>query len=419
MCSVGFATQTLAKVYSDYRQPNQEAEYYLDFFLNGRPTLYLRGRIEHASDNNPVTWYNLPSHHDGDAFTLSTRLAFTSAHICHFWGHLSFNNVASYWRHNHNSGMLTTPTKVQYAEIPDPKGTSLEEALLAFQGFYHSKFLFGRQIIKLDNERFVSNISFRQTSQTFDAFSIENNYITGLQLYYAYINNVNTIWHNHDEALYGERKHHTHLLNASYEIYPFGALTGYLYYIKDRAERMQSNRTFGVRYEGNMDLQRANLLFKAEYAFQKNNSSNPVDYHAEYYFLDGSFSHPFFQLGIAYEWLEGNDLTPNKCFITPLGDFHKFNGYADRFRTTPNQGLTDLMFYAKIFAYGIQGELAHHRFHAQADNIKFGDEWDIAIVYPFLKFYKLNAGFATFSGNVAHRTGSTNRFWVSLEADIG
>lgn len=411
--------QSQATYFDAYHKPSKQVDYYLDFLLEGHTAFFFRGRFEYATDKSIQPFEMLSDHDSGRALTLSSRLNFTSANICNFWGGLEFNNVTSFATSRHNSGMLTTPDKIRFAEIPDPKGTSLNEVFLAYDGLYKTKLILGRQKIHLDNGRFVSSIDFRQTPQTFDAFIIENKYFVGLQLFYGYIARMNTIWQNNESALFGERSHNTHLLNGSYEFYPFGVFTGYLYYIQDKALRTISNKTYGFRYEGDIDLQRAHILLVGEYAYQSSNSTNPIDYNAEYYLVSGAFSHPLFLIGVGYEWFEGNDITPGKSFIAPLGDHHRFNGYSDRFRTTPNAGLTDLYFFATSNFWKVDVEAAYHRFHAEAQGIKYGDEVDLILNYAFLKHYKLNVGYANFSGKVQHGFGNSKRAWMSVTAEIG
>lgn len=406
---------------SIYNKPERRANSFLDILKEGHTSLYFRGRYEYANDDSPQPDSNPidpVSFKSGRAYTLTSRLAYTTAQMCNFWGLMEFNNVSSYWNTHHNSGSLTTPQRKEFAEIPDAKGTSLNQALIAYQGLYNTQLILGRQKIKLDNGRYVGSVDFRQTPQSFDAITIENKYITGLELFYSYIDSVNTVLQNQDTALFAKRSNHTHLFNSSYDIYPFGTVTGYFYYIKDQAVASLSNSTYGLRYNGSIDLQRAKFLFVSEYAFQSSNSYNPVDYNAEYYLVEGAFSHPIFDIGLGYEWLEGNKLATGKAFITPLSDYHIFNGWADKFSLTPALGLTDLYLYTNARYRQIEFEAAYHNFHAEANGIKFGHEIDLGLSYSFLKYYKIYAAFADFRGKASNNIANSQRFWLSLSAEI-
>lgn len=418
---VCYSIPSFSAYQSIYPKPTQQANSFLDIIKEGHTGLYFRGRFEYANDESsqPNSSSIDPiSFKDGRAYTLTSRLRYTTAQMCNFWGLMEFNNVSSYWNKHHNSGHFTTPIRSEFAEISDAKGTSLNQALIAYQGLYDTKLIVGRQKIKLDNSRYVGSLDFRQTPQTFDAISIENKYLTGLELFYSYIANVNTVLQNQDTALFGERSNHTHLFNSSYDIYPFGTITGYFYYINDQAITNLSNSTYGLRYNGIIDLQRAKFLFVSEYAFQSSNSHNPVDYNAEYYLVEGAFSHPICDIGLGYEWFEGNKLSTGKAFITPLSDYHIFNGWADRFRITPALGLTDFYVYSNAHYWQIELEAAYHNFRAEASNIKFGHEIDLGIAYSFLKYYKVYAGLADFRGNAANNIADSQRFWLSLSAEI-
>lgn len=52
--------------------------------------------------------------------------------------------------------------------------------------------------INLDNQRFVGSVAWRQNDQTFDAISLNIKPCKEFSLYYAYIDQVNTIFGSED-----------------------------------------------------------------------------------------------------------------------------------------------------------------------------------------------------------------------------
>ena len=57
-----------------------------------------------------------------------------------------------------------------------------------------------------------------------------------------------------------------------------------------------------------------------------------------------------FGLGVGTEIMQGNGV---KGFTTPLGTLHKFQGWADKFLTTPANGLEDLYANASVNLKGV------------------------------------------------------------------
>jgi hypothetical protein len=62
-----------------------------------------------------------------------------------------------------------------------------------------------------------------------------------------------------------------------------------------------------------------------------------------------------FGLGVGTEIMEGTGLPglAGKGFTTPLGTLHKFQGWADKFLTTPPNGLEDLYANASVNLKGV------------------------------------------------------------------
>ena len=80
-----------------------------------------------------------------------------------------------------------------------------------------------------------------------------------------------------------------------------------------------------------------------------------------------------------YEVLDG-DASPNgKAFITPLATLHKFQGWNDKFLSTPASGIRDVYtgFSGKIL--GTKSTLIYHRFSAADGSANYGTEVDVSI----------------------------------------
>ena len=92
----------------------------------------------------------------------------------------------------------TRNAETNYSTVPDPQNLQLNQAYLKYA--YSPKFdlSIGRQAINLDNQRFVGSVAWRQNDQTFDAISLNIKPCKEFGLYYAYIDQVNTIFGSED-----------------------------------------------------------------------------------------------------------------------------------------------------------------------------------------------------------------------------
>lgn len=80
----------------------------------------------------------------------------------------------------------------------------------------------GRQVITVDNHRFVGHVGWRQNNQTFDAGLVKNTSIPGLTLTYGYIDKVNRIFGN--DSPNGDWDSESHILHAAYKIKGIGVV---------------------------------------------------------------------------------------------------------------------------------------------------------------------------------------------------
>ena len=106
--------------------------------------------------------------------------------------------------------------------IADPETTELDQAYIQYKNDLVTAKA-GRQVITMDNHRFVGHVGWRQDRQTFDGYSLNVTPMKNLSLDYAYLEQRNRI--------FGEEKDidsKDQLLNASYKK-QYGKITGYAY----------------------------------------------------------------------------------------------------------------------------------------------------------------------------------------------
>lgn len=293
----------------------ENSKSFVDSIKDGKATVDFRLRVEDVSQESPG------SDLEATATTLRTRLTFETGRYLGFGGLIEFDSVSELDEVDYNAGP-GRPVFPGAATILDPEGEDLNQAYISYANS-STTVKYGRQRILLDNQRFVGGVGWRQNEQTYDAFSINNTSIEKLNVFYAYIHNVNRIFG--DDVAAGDQDMATHLLNAKYDLGTVGSLTGYKYLIDNESAPDFSSDTTGIRFTGKT----GNFGYTAELASQSDAGDNPAGYSASYGLLEGSLALAPITLKAGYELL-GSDGSAGQ-FITPLATLHAFQGWGDVF----------------------------------------------------------------------------------------
>ena len=344
-----------------------EADNLLEALMKGTVSLNLRYRYENVADD-------LVPDKDAHASTLRTALgyrtlpwfgvsAFLEAENVTVLGNDLYNNkgAGSLW-----NGVDDRPV------VADPALTEINQVYLDVRTIPDTILRAGRDEIILDNQRFVGNVGWRQNHQSFDALSIGNESIPHTRLTYIYMANVNRI--------FGDNKRmKSSLFNAKVTGCPYADFTLYYYYLDydKEADYGASTGTFGGRLDGDWAADEDwKINYDFEYAKQNDIANNPYDVDAEYYRLQAGFGYTkAFSFTIGHEVLGGSP--EDGSFSTPLATLHKFNGWADRFLNTPENGLTDtyVALGSNLGAFTLKG--AYHWFKADEGSANYGNEIDL------------------------------------------
>ena len=314
---------------------------------------------------------------DAEASTLRSRLTLKTGSYRGLQGLIEFSDVREIVLDNFDAGAGATPGRSRFPVVADAEDTRVNQAWLGYRPSEALELRAGRQRIKLDNDRFVGNVGWRQNEQTYDGASL-----TWAQdrwrLFYSYVGHVNRIFDSEVPA--GDHDHDTHLAQAAFALTDEHALTGYLYAIDDEDQSAFSSRTIGLRYAGTAELGAVGGLdLLAEYAHQVDAGDNAVDYEAGYLHLRAELAlDPRFVPRIGFERLDGSR-NAGEAFRTPLATLHAFNGWADRFLTTPDRGLDDLYAGFSGSHDRLQWQLTWHRFETETGGTKLGDEFDASL----------------------------------------
>lgn len=271
--------------------------------------------------------------------------------------------------------------------VADPQSIGLYRAQLQYKTNAIT-LTAGRQRIALDDERFVGAVGFRDNGQTFDAVRAEWTAIPKLKIDVSYAWSVRTIWGIDGNGARQQAVSGNNILaNVGYTT-PFGTLTGFAYLVDQDEAAVQnyrlSSQTYGGRLVGARALAKGvKLSWQASYARQSAYHRNPDSYAADYYLIDGALDVQAFRFGAGYEVLGADGGTALTSFQTPLATGFKFQGWADKFLTTPPNGVRDL--YGSL-GYSLKAlgpakavtiQASYHRFDSDRLGQHYGNEIDL------------------------------------------
>jgi len=356
--------------------------------IYGKPTVYVRYRMEDVSQDTP-TGALIPNT-DAHASTMRLALGYGTKPYKGLSGYAQYEGVFGVGNEMYNSGnngLTRYPVVTDHAENHE-----IQQAFALYAPAYapRTALKVGRQDIALDNQRFIGTVAWRQDWQSFDAVTATSSYIRNLTLHYSYLDRVHRIVP--EDAVGGEVEMDGHLLNIAYKLPDIGTITGYAYLLDfDRTATFvnQSNATYGARFIGSRKLSADWVgLYLAEAAKQQDYAENSLDLDNNYFAGELGIAWKGIALKAGGEVLEGSGQAGNR-FMTPLATLHAFNGWADLFLNTPNEGLRDL--YVSLGGPiaqvdGLRFAAIYHDYTSDNGDIHFGDELNLLLEYAVKKF---------------------------------
>jgi hypothetical protein len=367
---------------------------------DGKPILEARLRHESVVDDAFAR--------DADATTLRLRVGYRTPVVSGWSGLIELENTSHLSGEHFNS---SANGHTHYPTIADPDNTTIDQAYVHYAPSAATRFTLGRQVLVYDNQRFFGNSGWRQNQQTFDALDMEHTFDGGLALRYSYLNRV--------ERVFGEQNPtpslarwmlHGHLLRASYPGGP-GALIGYAHFIENRTLPLTSHRNAGLRYAAKHDApDDVGWLANLEYARQSPYSNGSHAIHASYTLAEGGLVWKGNTFKAGWERLGGNG---HYAFQTPFATLHIFDGWADKFLTTPVSGLDDTYLSWNRGFGKLTATIAAHDFHSDHASIHYGREWDASLSWAFAPHWTALAKFADYHAVKFAR--DTAKTWLSIE----
>ncbi len=345
---------------------------------------------------------------DAEAITLRARLGFETGKA---WNtsFLAEGDLLWPWDSHYNS---TVNGKTAYPVVADAETYEVNRLQLTNTSLPDTTLTLGRQRINLDDQRFVGNVGWRQNEQTYDGFRVVNKSIPNLTVDVTYFDQVNRVFGK--ESPVGRFNGSNYLANVAYQT-PIGKLTGFAYLTDFEEAPRDSAETLGLRFAGEQPVQKVKVAWMVTYAQQTERSNNPLNFSEDFYAAEFTGTYRQYSVGVGYEYMEGDGV---RGFSTPLATLHKFDGWADKFLTTPPNGLERS--YATL-GYTTKGvgmldtltaTAVYHQFDSTRLGIDYGSEVDLQVTAKYQRF-NLLLKYADYKADTF--ATDTSKYWVQVD----
>jgi hypothetical protein len=376
----------------DSSAPAAGTNSFVDALTGGTPYLDMRYRHEDVHQDG--------IRNDASASTLRTIVGYNTGTYQHFKASVAALNTSSMpWSGSYDDG---GNGKTTFPRVGDPNDTQLHLANLTWDGLPGFSVTGGRQYISLDNNRFIGASSWRQIPQSFDAVMLKYSPLSDLELAYGFAFQINRSPGTNVTA--GTYDMNTHIMHATYTGIEGLRLAGYAYLADIKNLPNSSSATVGSRAEGKYPLMGdLKATGTAEYARYSDYGNNPGSFGLNYYLLEPGLAYGGLTGKFGYEVMEGNG---TYSVQTPLAALHSFNGWADKFQTTPVGGLEDTYvatgysFQTPVDIFGkTKIQFEWHSYSANTSTQHYGNEYNVNFEQPFLDHYSVGLKYADYKAD--------------------
>jgi hypothetical protein len=306
----------------------------------------------------------------------------------------------------------------QFPVVADPSDHMLNQAFVGWSDKSVGSVVVGRKALNLDNQRWVGSVDWRQNDQTLDMARAEVTALKGVSLSYAHAWQVNRIFGPRSpQGIW--RDTDIHLLRGAADVKPLGQIVAYGYLLDVPDAPIYGTSSFGARLTGRQTLGKVALLYAAEYARQTDRGNNPRDFGLDYVLLEPGIAAGPLTAKLGFERLEGNGAA---ALQTPLATLHAFNGWADKFLTTPPDGLRDLYLDVTVtpkgkgVPKGLALKAVMHDFRSTVGNRAYGREFNAQLLAPVRPNLTLLARAALYQSRGF--ASDTMKLWLQAEASF-
>ena len=299
-----------------------------------------------------------------------------------------------------------------YPAVIDARALEINQAWLDWRGTTLGTRI-GRQRIVLDNARLIGDVGWRQNMQTFDAVQGQWKPSAAWDLQAFYVDRVHRIsGDNARDRLARERDLDGRLLRVARTL-PGGNVAAYGYWVEDQDVATASTRTLGVRWSSAWALNPSWKLGLTLDAATQQPWADAVGGRTGYALVEPRLERGPLVFKAGVERLGAGD---GRAFQTPLATLHAFNGWADKFTTTPINGLEDRYVSAQggfnLAGKAATWQLMGHDFQSDR-GADYGREWDASLALTLRPGLVALAKLADYrSVGFAH---DTRKVWLQIE----
>ena len=361
---------------------------------NGKTDVNARYRFESVDQDGLAN--------DASASTVLGRLTWSSAAWGNVTAGIETDFVGVVGVDDYNS---TTNGKTDYPIVADPEGFDLNQAFLRRQSGAVTM-TGGRQRILHGRQRFLGGVAWRQNEQTYDAVRIESKSDV-VTLDYSFIANVNRLFGPDDGAQPADWQSAINALRGAWKL-GGGELSAFAYDfdLKNDNGIPNSNRTYGAEYTG----KHGGITVSGGIARQTESGDSPLDYEADWYWLEGQATLGGIDFTLGHEVLGSDGGAAG--FRTPVATLHKFNGWTDRFLATPAAGLEDTYLTIADDWGKVRLAATWHAFSANERRVDYGSEFDFSAAMPLGESLSALFKFATYRSD-GYATDTT-KWWLTF-----
>lgn len=323
-----------------------------------------RYRLENVDEDKAL--------HNATASTLRSRLTLNTGSWRNSKALLEIDNVSSIGGERYNS---TVNGHGHYSVVADPTGTDINQAAVIISPNQDAQFTLGRQRINLANQRFIGSVGWRQNEQTFDGVRYNQKVASNWQLDLATLHNANRVFGPKGSAadLHGR----FNLATLNWQLLPTQQLSAFVYDFNFDRLQARDSSTQGLDYSGNLSAL-PQFKWQLALASQKDAHQAPVDLSHHYHRIDLSYNFGPFTGKVWQERLAGDG---NTAFQTPFATLHAFDGFADLFLTTPNQGVRDNALEFSLPLNSTKLAVSYHQYDSDAGSQQLGSEVNATLAW--------------------------------------
>ena len=288
--------------------------------------------------------------------------------------------------------------------VADPEITDINQAYIKYvNGDF--KATGGRQRILHNNQRFVGGVGWRQNEQTYDGVRLQYQANDSLSFDYSYNHNVNRIFA--DGKVGADLGGNFHFLSVPYTVNKDHKITVFAYLLDFDTKATWSTDTYGTLYNGKFGP----VFINASAASQSDAGDNTNSFTATY--LNAEVGSKFASVTVlgGYELLGSDN---GVGFSTPFATLHKFQGWADKFLSTPWEGIQDIYVTAKTKVNGIKLSATYHNLTSDVGSKDWGNELDLVAAYVINENYGVLVKYANYSAD--DQSTDTSKLWVQATA---